>query len=1103
MNFPQLYTISSYSLLQSTIQIKKYVAAAKEKGYRVLGICDRNVLTGVVEFAQACQAFDVRPIYGLHLDYYSPKQDREYQLLLYAKNYAGYQRLMQLSSAKMIHQKVTLDQFGPLTDLIGILPEENELVELFQVDPAKACGQAKEMRRFFGEDGLFWGVSPTFLPINGAAEWFSQQTIFPAAIYPVKALAPEELTAVNVMDHIKNGTQIAGLQDLLGDEDCFLKPERDVTALFFSHYQEALLNTQQIAQQCQVDLPLHQRLLPHYPLKTGDAESFLRTLCLEKLPQRVDASDPRYLERLNYELSVIHHMGFDDYFLIVWDVMDFAHRQKYVMGAGRGSAAGSLVAYLLEITNVDPIEYDLLFERFLNPERYTMPDIDLDIPDNHRGDILQYVHQKYGTERMAQIATFGTMKAKQALRDVARVFGLSQSEANRWSNTIGMENKKPMTLARAYEKSARLREMVAASDKNRHLYQTALVLEGLPRHTSTHAAGVVISDQELIHLIPLQEGSDGILLTQFTMGDVEAVGLLKMDFLGLRNLTTIDDALKGIKKVTGEVLDINQIPLDDGATYQLFKKGDTNGIFQFESSGIKNLLRRLGPDNMEEVAAASGLYRPGPSVNIDSFVARKKGQEPVVYPDPSLAPILKNTYGIMLYQEQIMQVASQMAGFTLGQADILRRAISKKKRNVLDEQRRNFINGALQKGYSQEKAGEIYDLIERFADYGFNRSHALAYSFVSYQLAYLKVHYPGPFFNALLSSVLGRPEKTKEYINEAKQRGIEILPPSINHSWTNFSLESITSIRFGLGAIKGLPRNFIYDVLQERKNGGRFTSLNNFLLRLDPKWLKIEVIEPLVEVGAFDEVEKERRRSVSELASKIQNVEFSGGSMDLLDLMELKVEDIREYDLTERLEIEEKYLGMYLSGHPAEKYRQLQRGKSVQLLADVLPNQRVRLLLYVKDIREIRTKKGEQMAFITGNDPTSEISVTVFPELYRRIRQSFGVNDVIYVEGKAEVSNYDGELQIVSQQIMTAEAAEQQLNQERCYLKITGEREQDGTLNRLSQLLADFPGPVPVVLFYETSGKRLQLPEQNWLLKSPESIEALKKLLGNENVVFK
>jgi len=1107
MSATHLTTLSSYSLLQSTIKISEYVQLAKKVGYKHLGLSDRNNLYGALEFVKACQMEQIHPVIGLLLDYYSQQTEKEHSIFFFAKNNQGYKKLMHLSSQKMSGAQVLLEKEASLHDLYAILPAENELVELFGTNKPLAEDRIIELQNIIGKNQLFYGVSYQSFLAEDMQEWMEQQEVQPAAYQLIDSLYPEEAFSVKVMHHIKEGEQIESLQQEMQQVTSFksLETPEKKAAWYETNAPQALQQTEQIAASCQVEIPLHQRLLPHYPIEDHrNANQYLKELCETKLPQRVEKVDRRYQERLNYELSVIHRMGFDDYFLIVWDVMDFLHKNKIVTGAGRGSAAGSLTAYVLSITDVDPIQYDLLFERFLNPERNNMPDIDLDIPDNKRNEVLQYVKEKYGQNHMAQIATFGTMAAKMVLRDTCRVFGLSQSEANRWSNAIPKQLK--ITLEEAYGKSKALRELANMNERNKQLFQAAKTLEGLPRHVSTHAAGVVISDQNLLDLVPLQEGTEGIWLTQFTMNDVEEIGLLKIDFLGLRNLSIIDDTLQGVQKVTKQGITQKDIPLDDKKTLRLFQKGETTGIFQFESAGIRNVLRRLVPETIEDVAAVNALYRPGPMQNIDTFIKRKHGKEKIDYLDSSLKPILENTYGVMVYQEQIMQVASQMAGFTLGQADILRRAISKKKKSVLDQQRRYFIEGAQKKGFTKEKADQVYNYIERFADYGFNRSHAFAYSFVAFQMAYLKVHYPAPFFKALLRSVLHNPKKLKEYLSAAKNAGVKILNPSINQSYYSFYLNSLQEIRFGLGSIKGIRRDFIYDILNERKENGNFASLNQFLARMNQrnsKWLKEEMIRPLIAIGAFDELEKNRRQTMSQLEGKIQNVLYSGGSLDLLDMMALKNEELSDFDLEEKLELEDEYLGIYLSGHPVEQYNKIRQRKKVVDIIELVENTTVNLLIYLTEIREIRTKKGEQMAFLEGNDPTDETSITVFPRLYRTVRNQLAENQVYYIEGKVEKNKYNDKLQIIANQVIPAKELADSIADKTGYLKIAKDADQKQLLEKLYVVIHQFNGNVPIVLYYEATGETRLLPEKNWVTYTKELYASLEKIMGKENVVFK
>ena len=1110
MSFPQLHTITSYSLLSSTIRIQEYVQVAQKLGYQTLAIADVNVLHGVVEFYEACQQAKIRPIIGLTLEYTVEPSETPASLLLFAKDFLGYQHLMQLSSAKMTAegQFALKDHAHLFTNLYGVLPAtKSEIGQLFlQQDEDSARQAYNRLCSYFDVDSLMVAHSFTEHQQNQPElfAFYADLALAPVGLPEVRYLEKEEDFALTVLQNLKGNTQIKLEAPTIATEGPFYlrQAAAATTQIAAIAGTAAVANAQKIAENCRLELPMHQKLLPHFPVPKGQtAGEYLQALCYERLSLRLPNASAIYQKRLEHELTIIHRMGFDDYFLIVWDVMAFAHQQKIVTGAGRGSAAGSLVAYVLSITDVDPIKYDLLFERFLNPERYTMPDIDLDIPDNRREEVLVYVNQKYGHYHMAQIATFGTMAAKMVLRDVARVFGLSQSEANAWSKAV--PNALKITLKQAYQESKKMQELVQSSPTNQLLFQTAAQLEGLPRHVSTHAAGVVISDENLLNLVPLQSGTDQILLTQFTMNDVEKIGLLKMDFLGLRNLSIIDNTLSAIKRVFHQELILNQLPLDDEATLALFRKGETGGVFQFESAGIRNVLRKLGPTSIEDIAAVNALYRPGPMQNIDLFIRRKKGQEVIDYPDKSLEPILRNTYGIIVYQEQIMQVAAKMAGFSLGQADILRRAISKKKKDVLDEERKHFVNGAHQQGYTLETANVVYDYIERFANYGFNRSHAFAYSFIGFQMAYLKVHYPSAFYTAILHSVRHNPTKIKEYMGEARKNKQTILPPSINQSHFSFYLNHHNQILFGFSSLKGIRRDFIYHILEERKNGGLYQSFDDFLRRLDPKWLKVDNILPLIAIGAFDEIAPNRRQLTMNLESTIQSIVLSGGSLDLLSTLKPKEEEVADYSLEEKLEQEEQYLGVYLSGHPTEEYKKIRLAKQVQYSHDLVEKQATKLLVYVKNVRVIRTKKGEQMAFVEGDDVTGEISLTLFPVVFRQLRQVVEKGQVYYIEGKVERSTYNQELQVLVNRIERASELEHKISEKTCFLRIVKDKDTKEHLQQVQDILQRHKGHIPVILYFEASGKKIALSEENWLDDSEESKCQLSSLLGEKNLAFK
>lgn len=1110
MSFVQLQVMSSYSLLQSTISIEELVIKAKERGYQAIALTDHNILYGLVDFYKMCKKHQIKPILGLTLDVGGiVKSEENHSIILLAKNAKGYENLMILSSKKMLlaeNERLTVDQIEQYSqDLIAITPGETGEAEsfLFKDDAESAATVIKKWQKTFPKNQFYIGVQLhlKLKSIKNKLNEVSRDTGTPTvALQDIRYIDADDEFSTAALRAIDKGETLS-IQNASINGDYFL-PESSLVEKQFKENDlaEEAQRTNAIADMITSEIVLHQQLLPKFPLPTEKSTTaFLKEQCLIGLEKRVSEPDKRYIDRLEYELTVIGKMGFEDYFLIVWDVMAYAHKVKIVTGAGRGSAAGSLVAYLLGITDVDPIEYDLLFERFLNEERYTMPDIDLDFPDNRREEILQYVRNKYGKNHVAQIATFGTLAAKMALKDVSRVFGLSPSEANVWSKAI--PSVLGITLEKAFKQSATLRKLVEENEKNTLLFETAKKIEGLPRHISTHAAGVVISDKPLTQYVPLQKGGGEIFLTQYPMGNVEEIGLLKMDFLGLKNLSIIDNALKLVQRETGKRLNLLNIPMQDQETLQLFRKGDMVGIFQFESAGIKSVLRRLEPSSMEDIAAVNALYRPGPMEQIDTFIKRKKGVLPIVYPHESLSEILSVTYGVMVYQEQVMQVAARMGGYTLGQADILRRAIGKKQKSIIDKERQHFTSGAAKLGYTPEVAMQVYDYIERFANYGFNRSHAVAYSFIAYQMAYLKAHYPNAFFVALLNSALNNSTKMKEYIIEAKKRAIKVLSPDINASFGGFSLIN-SQILFGFSSIKGLRRDMIDDMITNRKNDGKYKDLIDFLKRLDKKWLKPEYIKPLIYVGAFDQFEHSRGTLLASIEGIIQSVQMSGNNIDLFELLKPKYESAPDLTIEEKLENEEHFLGTYLSGHPTEKYDSVRPWKQIVYINELTIGKTSRVLGSIKNIHKITTKKGEPMAFVTISDTSGDCSLTLFPTKYRQFIELLTDKTVLYVEGKVE-SKREGIPQIIVNQMDDVEKIAGSQTDKKCFIRIQEEQNNNETLEKMKNVMMRSKGNIPVVLYYVQSNKKIGLAEESWINDTPELIEELENLLGKENIVIK
>lgn len=1101
----QLEVISSYTLLQSTITIDALVNAAKEKGYHSIALTDRNVLYGAVEFYEKARQQQLNPIIGLTLDIQSiHESEKSFPLVLLAKNEKGYQQLVALSSLYMTREQAILPEevVSKSSDLIVFTPGEGGEIEYLLLEGRKE--EAKEVASYWNKHlpTFYFGISFSHIKQNlhPIMKELAQETGSSLiASSSVQYLNKEDSFATKVLQTIEAGEQI----DLEApiEQAHYLRGTDEIEKAYKSAgLEKAVEQTQLVAESVQIELTLGQPVLPKFPIPNGEAtDTYLHNLCFEQLEKRVKEVDQRYKDRLEKELSIISKMGFSDYFLIVWDVMTYAHREQIVTGSGRGSAAGSLVAYVLEITDVDPIQYDLLFERFLNEERFSMPDIDLDFPDNKREQILHYVNQKYGNDHVAQIATFGTFAAKMSIRDAGRVFGLSTQELKVWSNAI--PSGVGMTLKQAHSESKALRELIQSDQKNRLIFDTAVRIEGLPRHVSTHAAGVVISDKPLIQSVPLQQGSGELSLTQFTMGDVEKVGLLKMDFLGLKNLTILADCLRFSQfEKNPTTLSLSDIPLNDPKTLAIFQRGDTNGVFQFESDGIKRVLKRISPTDIEDVVAVNALYRPGPMEQIDLFIKRKKGEETISYPHTDLKDILEVTYGVMVYQEQVMKVASQLAGYTLAEADILRRAISKKIKSEIDAGRKQFVAGATKKGYEAQTAQQVYDYIERFANYGFNRSHSVAYSMVAYQLAYFKAHHPAAFFAALMKSSSNNKPKLREYVLEAKKRNVEIKGPDINLSQSSFTLKN-GAIQFGLNTIKGLRRDFIQNIWEERQANGAYQDLIDFLNRIADKWRKDTYIQPLLFAGAFDHLGENRGTYLRSLESVLESVKMSNGNTELFEMFAPRIEEVEDLSLEEKLEQEFDVTGFYFSGHPSEQFDYLRSPYKISYIADASKNKTMRFLGIVKNIKKIQTKKGEPMSFAELTDSSATCSLTIFPEQHRRFIKSFDKGDTIMVEGKIEQSGEEPKM--IVRKIAQAQTLAEETPKQTLFLKFDSIQKQADAFQNVQNILKAHHGKVPVVVYEVETDQRHRLKEAFFMDGSSECLEKLRTVLPSEHVVLK
>lgn len=1104
MSFVPLQVLSSYSLLSSPIKINDLVRLAKNRGYQAMTLTDHDVMYGAVEFYQACIDQKIKPIVGLTLWLNSSSGiDNDFSLLLLAKNVQGYRHLMQISSAKMTleskENSLDFDDIKTLLgDLIVVVPSNrSEVIELLERGMSKEAndliGQYKES---VDENALFLGIGlhQTNVMRQTLVQMAQQHQIECLPLTQVEYLQADDYFATQVLKDIGTADVIQHPELLAKNVgDNWLKPIESYQKAFLNAgYSDLLKNLDNVVDSIDMQIPFAKPQLPKFKTPNGESSAdYLSGLCRTQLEQ-IDTNEfKKYEDRLNRELKVIQSMGFSDYFLIIQDVIKFAREHQVLTGPGRGSAAGSLVAYLLGITSVDPIEYGLLFERFLNPERAQMPDIDLDIPDDQRELILQYVHDKYGHRHVGQIITFGTLAAKQAIRDVARVFGEMPNKINQISALIPSELN--ITLDRALKTSTRLQDFVKESERNQFLFDTARRLEGLPRHFSTHAAGIVLSQKDLVETAPVQNGNDHMLMSQYSKNYVERVGLLKMDFLGLRNLSLMANILQAVHQ-TDPDFDIEQIDLNDQKTLQLFQRGDTSGVFQFESTGIRNVLRKVKPTNFGLVVAVNALYRPGPIENIDRFVKRKEHQEQYSFPNDVLKKILGSTYGILVYQEQVMEVASAMGGLSLGQADLLRRAMSKKKLEVIEQMKTAFVNGAVQKGYSSKLATQVYSYIENFANYGFNKSHAVAYSKLAFQLAYLKTYFPGPFYTALLNSVIGGDAKTKEYIQELNRLGIKVIAPDINISQMTYSYYQ-NQILMGFLSIKGLRRDFIRNLLQERTTNGKFNSVDSFIRRMQDGGISEEVIEKLIFSGSLDSFGYNRAELNEFLPELLKGIALSGQSVNLFEKLLPSIKHRMDITLDEKLDREEELLGTYVSAHPVERFKDLIQSGRFKQISEFRPNDVLTTIVYVRNIRVIRTKKGESMAFVTISDLTDECEAVVFPRVYQnaKILQN---KRVLQFKGKVEKRN--DRLQLIVNEISTPESTK--VIDKEWQLKIPSRKNSPEFQTNLFGIFKKYHGNIPVVLVYQDTNERNKLSEKFNLKDNLAVKDELAELLGSGQI---
>ena len=1003
----QLDTKTVYSFMESMISIQKYVDQGKAYGYSALGIMDVDNLYGAYYFIKECQKQGIQPLLGLEMTVHHKEELVNLRFL--ALSNRGYRNLMKLSTLKMTGKKEWTDFYSYLEDVCVIVPYYSAIDSLD-----------------LGQD-YYIGVYP-----DTPQSDFSHPIL---PLYRVNSFQSEDLETLQMLRAIKENVTLREV-DVQSQQGLFL-PAHRLEQVFQDKFPQALENLSGLigATTYEIDSSLK---LPRFNPERPAVEE-LRERARNGLQAKGLLSQP-YLTRLEEELSVIHDMGFDDYFLVVWDLLRFGRSQGYYMGMGRGSAVGSLVAYALDITGIDPVAKNLIFERFLNRERYTMPDIDIDIPDIYRPEFIRYVRDRYGSIHAAQIVTYSTFGAKQAIRDVFKRYGVPEYELTAITKKIGIKD----TLTIAYEGNLGFRQLIQSKIEYQKAFAIAKKIEGAPRQTSIHAAGVVISDKNLTDYIPLKYGED-MLITQYDAHGVEGNGLLKMDFLGLRNLTFVQKMQELLFETQGISLKIEDIDLEDRETLALFAAGKTKGIFQFEQPGAIRLLKRVKPESFEEVVATTSLNRPGASDYIDNFVARKHGKEKVTVLAPVLEDILAPTYGIMLYQEQVMQVAQRYAGFSLGKADILRRAMGKKNAAEMHQMQESFIQGALEKGHGAEQAQQVFAVMEKFAGYGFNRSHAYAYAALAFQLAYFKTHYPAIFYQVMLNYASG------DYIFDALEMGFELTPLSINTIPYQDKLTDKT-IHLGLKSIKGMPRDFAYWILDNRP----FTSVEDFVTRLPKNYQKLNLLTPLVEIGLFDSFEKNRQKIISNLPTLFIFVEELGSLFADSSYNWIETEDFTE---VEKFRKEQEWLGVGISQHPL-----VQLSKNplypITSLRELSEGQSTTVLVEIQSIRVIRTKKGENMAFLQVSDSKTKLEVTVFADRYRQFKDFLQEGSFYYLNGKVQAR--DGRLQLILNSLKEAVS-------ERFWIQVAN-HDHDF---EIYHILDQYKGQIPVIIRYENEQKNV------------------------------
>ncbi|MGH9326362.1 MAG: DNA polymerase III subunit alpha [Terriglobia bacterium] len=1105
--FIHLHLHTDYSLLDGACDIPKVMDRAAELKMPAVALTDHGNMFGAVKFYEAATKRAVKPIIGCEVYVApsnrfdrSPETDRPNHLVLLCENEHGYRNLVKMASlayTEGYYYKPRIDKDLLARNSEGLIGLsaclKGEVASALTRDRYETARQsAYDLRDIFGKGRFYLEIQDQGVPeeqrINPNLARLSRETGIPlVATNDCHYIRQADARAQEVLMCIQTGKTLSDPQRMKFASDQFYFKTYEEMLEIFHEIPEALTRTAEIAERCNLHLEKSQHVFPRFEVPDGETiDSFFERVSrlgfderrrqLERLRAEGRLRHPveAYEERLNREIELIRQMKFAGYFLIVWDFIRFAREKCIPVGPGRGSAAGSLVSYALHITDIDPLQHDLLFERFLNPERVTFPDVDIDFCMRRRGEVINYVTEKYGRENVSQIITFGTMGAKAVIRDAARVMDIPFAEADRIAKQV--PNVLNITLEEALEQSPELRQMRENDPRVADLLAIGMSLEGLARHASTHAAGVVISPQPLQEIVPLHKSGKDEITTQYAMDDLEKIGLLKMDFLGLTTLTILDDAVKLIETTRGERVDLDALQLDDVAAYEMLGKGFTGGIFQFESRGMTEILRRVKPSRLADLTALNALYRPGPLQGgmIDDFIARKTGKKKVAYDLPQLKDILEETYGVIVYQEQVMQIAASVAGFSLGEADVLRRAMGKKKHEVMVAQREKFLAGAKKKNVPEKKAEKLFELMEQFAGYGFNKSHSAAYALVAYRTAYLKAHYPVEFMSALLTAEIGNQEKLTHYLNQCRDMGISILPPDVNSSDHAFTPAG-SGIRFGLTAIKNVGEAAIESVVQARKRLGRFDHLFQFCENVDLRLLNKRVIESLIKAGAMDFLGARRAQMMAaldramDLGQKHQRQESAGqgglfGAFEQGDpLKSISLPDVPEWTESEKLAGEKEMLGYYITGHPLEKYRDalasLTRYDSVSL-EDVAQEATVSLGGILTMVRIRPSRKGDLWASATLEDLRGTIELLVFPQTLQQFQSLLKPDAVVLVRGRLRQEE-GAQPKIVVNEVQPIESAAGKANAE-VRIRLNLGESPEKLLERLEGMLGAHPGQNPV-----------------------------------------